>query len=107
MWSNAYWEGNLDFQYQMNNGSVISVDEERDFGVIMSKGLKFSKQCMLGKNKDNLMLGIIKRGVSYESAEVISKLHTSCFRVHLQYCTQFWLPINMKDADMLGAKKNN
>ena len=42
MWSNAYWEGNLDFQYQMNNGSVISVDEERDFGVIMSKGLKFS-----------------------------------------------------------------
>ena len=41
----------------MNDGWVKSVDEERDLGVLMSKDLKFSKQYLLGKNKDNLMLG--------------------------------------------------
>ena len=49
MWSNAYWEEKLDFQYQMNDGWVKSVDEERGLGVLMSRDLKLSKQCLLGK----------------------------------------------------------
>ena len=40
---------NLEFQYQMNDGWVKSVDEQRNLGVLMSKGLKFSKQCILSK----------------------------------------------------------
>ena len=52
---------NLDFQYQMNDGWVKSVDEERDLGVLISKDLKFSKQCLLSKNKANLRFGIINR----------------------------------------------
>ena len=44
----------------MNDGWVQSVEEERDLGVIMSRGLKFSKQLPLTKNKATLMLGIIK-----------------------------------------------
>ena len=47
----------------MNDGWVKSVDEKRDLGVLMSKGLKFSKQCILVKNKANLMLGIINGGI--------------------------------------------
>ena len=85
---------NLDFQYQMNDGWVKSVDEERDLGVLMSKALKFSKQCLLAENKDNLILGIIIRGVLYKSAEVISKLCRGYVRPHLEYCIQFWSPIN-------------
>ena len=85
----------------MNDGWVKSVDKERDLGVLMSKDLKFSKQCLLAKNKANLMLSIINRGVSYKSAEVISKLYRLYVRPHLEYCVQFWAPINMKDADML------
>ena len=49
------------------------MDEERDLGMLMSKDVKFSKQCLLEKNKSNLMLGIINSGVSYKSVEVISK----------------------------------
>ena len=41
---------NLEFQYQMNNGWVKSVDKERDLGMLMSKEFKFSKQCLLAKN---------------------------------------------------------
>ena len=71
------------------------------FRVLISRGLKFSKQCLLAKNKGNLMLGIINRGVSYKSAEVISKLYRSYVRPHLESCIQFWSPINENDADML------
>ena len=58
----------------MNDGWVRSEDEERDLGVLISKGLKFSKECLLTKNKANLILDIINRGVSYKSAEVISNI---------------------------------
>ena len=67
----------------------------------MSKDLKFSKQCLLVKNKAYLMLGIINRGVSYKSAKVLPKLYKSYVRVHLKYYIQFWSPTNEKDADML------
>ena len=80
---------------------VKSVDEERALRVLISKDLKFSKQRLLLKNKANLMLVIINRGVSYKSAEVISKLYRSYVRLYLEYCIQFWTPINVKDADML------
>ena len=40
---------NLEFQYQMNDGWVKSVYEEKNLGVLISKDLKFSKQCLLAK----------------------------------------------------------
>ena len=55
----------------MNDGWVKSVDEKRDLVVLMSKDLKFSKQCLLAKNESKLMLLIINRGVSYKSFDVI------------------------------------
>ena len=60
-----------------------------------------NQQCLLAKNKANLMLGIIKRRVSYKSAELISKLYRSYVRPHLDYCIHFWSPINVKDGDMV------
>ena len=65
---------NLEYQYQMNDGQVNSVDEERVLGVLISR-LKFSRQCLMDKNKTNSILGIINRGVSYKPSEVISKLY--------------------------------
>ena len=47
------------------------------------------------------MLGILNRGVSYKSVEIISKLYRSYFRPHLEYFTYFWKPLNLKNADML------
>ena len=55
----------------------------------------------MSKNKANLMLVIINRGVSYKFLEVISKLYRSYVRPHLEYFIQFWTAINAKDADML------
>ena len=70
----------------MNDGWIKSVGEERDLGVLMSTDLKFLKQCLLAKNKANLILGITNRRISYKSAEVISKLYISYVRPHLENC---------------------
>ena len=47
------------------------------------------------------MFTIINRGVSYKSAEIISKPYRSYVRTHLEYCIQFWSTVNEKVADML------
>ena len=47
----------------MNGGGWLKSVDERDLGELMFKDLKFRK-CLLAKNKVNLMLGIINRGVS-------------------------------------------
>ena len=57
---------------------------------------KIFKQCLLAKNKANLILGLINGGVSHKSTEVIKACLIS-FRV----LYPFWSPINVKDADML------
>ena len=59
----------------------------------------------MAKDKTNLMLGIINIRVSFKSVEVISQLYRSYVRTHLEYCIQFWVPINAKDADMLAGFK--
>ena len=63
----------------------------------------------MAKNKADLMLGVINRGISYKSPEVMSKLYRSNVRPHLRYCIRFWAPINVKDADSVrgGPEKNN
>ena len=38
----------------MNDGHVKSVDEKRDLVVLVSRDLKFSKQCLLAGNKVNV-----------------------------------------------------
>ena len=63
---------NFQFQYQMNDGLVKPIDEdseERDPGMLISKDLKFSRQCLMAKYKANSMLGIINRGVSNKSSK--------------------------------------
>ena len=90
----------------MNDGWDKSVEEDRDLKVLISNVLKFPKQCLMAKNKVNLMLAI-SRGVSYKSAEVMSKSYRYV-RPYLEYCIQFWEPINAKDADVReGPEKSN
>ena len=55
----------------MNDGWVQSIDEKRDLEVLISKDLKFSRQCLMAKSKANSMLGIIKREISFKSSEGI------------------------------------
>ena len=73
----------------MSDGWVKSVNEKRDLRVLMFKDFKFSKQCLLAKNKAKIMVGIIKREILYKY-EVISKLYTLYVKPDLEYCIKFW-----------------
>ena len=45
----------------MNNTNLDCVDDENDFGVVVSSNLKPSKQCAIAASRANRMLGLIRR----------------------------------------------
>ena len=67
-------------------------------GVLVDEKLSMSQQYALTAQKDNRILGCIKRSVS---REVILPLYSSLVRPHLQYCIQLRGPQHKKDMDLL------
>ena len=92
---------NINFEYSLNNKWLPTNSKEKDLGVIVTNDLKSSEQCIQAKNNANKILGIINRGITYKSEEVIKKLYISYVRPHLEYCVQFWSPSYCKDIDIL------
>jgi len=74
------------------------VNEERDLGVIMSKDMKWEKQCIAAVKKMNRVLGMIKRNLIDRSKETMYK---SMVRPHLQYCIPMWSPYLIKDIKLI------
>ena len=62
--------GHLKELYNMG-GSLEAVHEERDLGIMITKDLKCSKQCLNTAKAANKRLGIIKRIFTCESEEII------------------------------------
>ena len=92
---------NKEFGYSVEGDWLQEVEEERDLGVIVSKDMKFHKQCLEARNKASRMLGMINRNVSYKSKDVIMKLYDAYVRPHLEYCIQAWAPYHVQDIEML------
>jgi hypothetical protein len=86
---------------KLNNKELLAVTEEKDLGVIVDNGLKFSHQCADAVSKANRVLGMIKRSFSYRSKDVILQLYKSLVRPKLDYCVQAWRPHLQKDIDLL------
>ena len=62
--------------FELNNkldGKVLEVVwEEKDLGVVVSKDLKASCQCIQAYSKANRMLGVINRLIVHKTAEIRS-----------------------------------
>ena len=69
----------------MSGNKLEIVDDEKDFGVIVSKDLKWDKQCSQAVKKANRMLGVIKRNFTDRSKETIMPLYKSLVKPCLLY----------------------
>ena len=79
----------------------MTVDEERDLGVVLSSGLKSSAQCSSVYTKTRRILGMIGRVICYRSRDVLLRLYKTLVRLHLEYCVQAWAPYYDKDKKIL------
>ena len=79
------------------------MEQEEDLGIIISKDLKFTRQCIKVEKKAQKLIGYIKRQFKYRNKEVVLQLYTSLVRPHLEYAVQFWAPSLQKDIDRLEA----
>jgi len=71
---------NKQAEYDMNDVKLESVSDEKDLGVIISKDLKWEKQCSEAVRKTNRMLGMIECNFIDRSKETIILLHKSLVR---------------------------
>ena len=70
-------------------------------GVTIKANMKVSEQCRIAASKDNQILGLIRRNITYKEKGLIVPLYKAIVRPHLEYCIQAWRPYLRKDIDML------
>ena len=94
---------NTRHQYNMGQGALESVEQEKDVGVIISENLKPSLQCAKAAQKANAVLGQLSRGVSYRDKDCFMSLYKTYVRPHLEYAVAAWSPWNQGDKEILES----
>ena len=67
----------------------------------MNANMKVSEQCRIAASKDNQVLGMIRRNITYKENSLIVPLYKTIVRPHLEYCIKAWNAHLMKEIDML------
>ena len=58
--------GNTDINYEMGGTILSKTVKEKDLGVTMNANMKVSEQCRIAASKDNQVLGMIRRNITYK-----------------------------------------
>ena len=90
--------GNLDVNYKMGHTSLGTTVKENDLGITISADMKVSEQCGIVASKDNKILGLIRRNITYKEKRLIIPLYKAIVRPHLEYCIQAWIPYRKKNG---------
>ena len=94
---------NVKQNYKLQGQNLVTVEEEKDLGVVVKSDLKSSSQCLAASRKANTILGFIARNFECKTPDVITRLYTSLVRPHLEYAVQFWSPCYLKDEKKLES----
>ena len=101
--------GNTGMNYDMGGTNLRKSVKEKDAGVTMNANMKVSEQCRMASSKDNQVLGIIRRNITYKEKSFIVPLYKEIVRPHLEYCTQACSPYLRKYIYILekNTEKSN
>ena len=103
-----FGKNNHQFNYTMGGhapgGQVLEkTTEEKDVGVMVSKNLKPSAQCVKAAKKANQVLGQMSRGLHYRDKHTWIRLYKQYVLPHMDYCSQAWSPWFQKDIELLES----
>lgn len=92
---------NPEANYTLLGAHISPTDVQKDLGVLITKDLKFSRQCLEAEKRANKILGYIKRQFRYRNKETVLSLYNSLVRPLLEYAVQFWSPTLRQDVKRL------
>ena len=98
-------KNNPNYDYYMNDGAVNNVlqttESEKDLGVWMDPLLDFDTHINEVVKKANSISGMITRGITYKSKEVMIPLFKALIRPILEYMNYVWCPYLRKHIDLI------
>ena len=74
-----------DAYYKLVHTSLEHTEYEKDLGFIIDNKLKFSEHINQMVNKDNSIMGVIRRSFRFLDPQTFLKLYKSRVRPHLEY----------------------
>ena len=72
--------GNTGMNYEMGVTILSKTVKEKDLGVSMNANMKVSEQCRIAASKDNQVLGMIRRNITYKENSLIVPLYKAIGR---------------------------
>jgi ribonucleases P/MRP protein subunit RPP40 len=80
---------------------LVSVNEEKGLGIIVTSDLKWNKQCNAAAPKAMKALEMIKRTFNYLNKQLFLALYGTYVTPHIEYCVQVWAPYYRKGIYLL------
>ena len=88
-----------DYTMTQSDGKIVSVERstlERDLGIMIDSGLKFSEQIHMASKKANSVMAVNRRTFVCLDLQCFSLLYKSLVRPHLEYGVTVWFPHKVK-----------
>ena len=83
---------NTCLEYTLGGEKLMMTESEKDLGVVIHSTLKPEAHIANWVKKENQMLGMIQRTITYKNKRILFLMYKSLVRPHLEYDVPAWSP---------------